>query len=180
MSDTLIARRYATALFKLALETGRLEEILRDTTSLDEVCKKSPEFVQAMTNPVIPMAVKQGMVNKAFTGKISDAMLNFLNFLIEKKRIYLVCEVTEAFLVMEEEHRGIAEARFITARPADKEILETLDAGLSRKYQKKFAIKAEENPEILGGFMLYIKDKVFDFSIKNQIKLLREQLLGTR
>jgi F-type H+-transporting ATPase subunit delta len=81
---------------------------------------------------------------------------------------------------MEEEHRGVAEATIITARPADKEILDMLDAGLSRKYQKKFVINSEEDPEILGGFMLYIKDKVYDFSIKNQIKLLREQLLGTR
>jgi F-type H+-transporting ATPase subunit delta len=180
MSESLIAKRYALALFKLALETGQLSGIQRDMAGIGEVLKDSPEFSQTIRNPVLPQSMKQTFISRAFTGKVMDATLKFLNFLVEKKRLRFVPEITAAFLRLEEEHRGVAEAKIITARAVEPDVLKTLDDGLSRKYQKKFAITAEQDPDIIGGFLLYIKDKVYDYSLRHQLKLLREQLLGTQ
>ncbi len=180
MSETLIARRYALALFKLAGDTGKVAEISSDMAGIESSCKSSPDLAQTLKNPVMKKSDKQAIINNIFAGKVSATTLKFLNFLIEKKRISLLQEVSVLFLRMEEEARGVAEARIITVKPAESDVKETLVAGLSKKYNKEFSVKYEENPDIMGGFLLYIKDKVYDFSIRNQIKLLREQLLGTR
>jgi len=178
MSLTVVARRYATALFKTALEKNAMADISKDVNGLSALCKSSVEFLNTVRNPVLPGPVKRKLFETILKGQITDATRDFISFMIEKNRLALLPETLEAFIVMEKEHNGVAEARIVSARPMDATTVASLETGLKTRYKKSYTIKTEEDQSLVGGFTLYLGDKVFDYSIKNQIKLLKEQLLS--
>ena len=87
MKQTILARRYAKALFAVGKEEGNFEEYNEALQGVAGLYVSHPEVADALTNPLYPLDIREkvmaGMIESMGVDKI---MANFLNLLVEKKR----------------------------------------------------------------------------------------------
>lgn len=53
MNISLVAERYAKALFELALEKGVVEEVYQDSLKITDICENSKELRLLLKSPII-------------------------------------------------------------------------------------------------------------------------------
>jgi F-type H+-transporting ATPase subunit delta len=95
---TILARRYAKALFSLGKEQGKTEEYSGMLGALAGLYADGAAGVgDAVTNPLYPLDVRQKVMAKIAESMQADAiMTSFLNLLIEKKRADILPDIAEA------------------------------------------------------------------------------------
>ena len=92
MLNLQLAHKYARAIFLLA-QDGKLteygEELKRLVADIDDVS----ELKEFLASPMIPTAAKKETVEKCFAGDYSPIIVNFLCYLIDKQRGFLLKEI---------------------------------------------------------------------------------------
>jgi len=179
MSEWKVARRYANALFRIALEKGELEPVAEGMRFIRSTLEGSPELVHALVHPVLAPSIQHRVVAEVFKGRLPATLGRFLAFLEEKKRLMILRAVTGVFDELVKEQQGVIEGRLLTARPLSDERKAALERGLSSRFGSTYRLRAETKPELMGGFSLMVRDRIYDCSIENQLKRLREKLVGT-
>ena len=77
-------------------------------------------------------------------------------------------------------HEGLAHAEVTTAIPLDEEEWDRLSQRLSQLVGARITLSAKIDPEIIGGFVAQIGDRVIDGSTKSKLNSLRRSLTQTR
>lgn len=178
MSEWKVARRYALAVFRLALEKGEVDKVAQGMRFINASLRGSPELAHILIHPVLPPSIQYRAVSEVFKGRLPGMLDTFLCFLREKKRLMLLKAVTEVFDELVKEKQGIVEGTLFTARPVQEERKTALESGLSKKHARTYRLVTETRPELIGGFSLMVRDRIYDCSIANQLKRLQEKLVG--
>ena len=173
-----VARRYAQALFAYAREKGVAEGVYADMALLRASVAGSRELSLTLRNPVLPPSAKEKAVAAVFKGRVGPAMGTFFTFLAKKRRLDILGEIADAYDQLEKERQGVVEGVLSTARPVTDARRNDLEKGLSKKHGLTYRLAPEVRPELLGGFRLKVRDRVFDCSLENQLQRLREKLVG--
>mgnify|MGYP003388447097 CR=1 FL=1 len=74
---------------------------------------------------------------------------------------------------------GIA-AEITSAKPLDASQLSQITAALEKLSNKKVDVTKKVDPEIIGGVVAKVGDKVYDGSLRTQLRNLRDELAGRR
>ena len=64
MRESKVARRYAKALFELAIEMKLVEQVYADAELIIDVCKNNKEFVVMLRSPVIKDVKKLAIIKR--------------------------------------------------------------------------------------------------------------------
>ncbi len=166
---SLIAKRYAQALFNLADETGELTAVNDDARIVSTAISESPELNGFLRNPVLSAAVKKTVITQLFEKKIHKVTLNFILFLTEKSRLAFLGEILEAFEKLFDLSQGIIRAKLTSRFSLEGHDLESIKKRLSEKFNKKIEPELVIDESIIGGFKLQINDDVFDLSVKTEL-----------
>ncbi|MGD9143877.1 MAG: ATP synthase F1 subunit delta, partial [Dehalococcoidia bacterium] len=75
-------------------------------------------------------------------------------------------------------YRGIEPAKVITAVPLDEKDKQKLTERLSAVVGKQVVLKAEVDPEILGGIIARVGGKLLDGSTRSKLAALKRELTG--
>ena len=179
MTDTVIARRYASALFNLGKQEG--SEALASHGAilgeLGELVTEEPKFGQLLKSPAIGIEEKKSVLSAILDKMGADRTLrNFCFLLADKERLGCLREIADWYGVLLDEANGILRGEVVTAikltdaKRAD--IREKLKQKLGHEIELKFRI----DPAILGGMVLSVGDRVLDSSLRAQLGILRENL----
>lgn len=181
MKERSVARRYGVALFRLAVEIGRLEEIDEQCRALETVFKDK-ELMRFLLQPQLSKDKKRAFITKAFRDKVHPAVFSLMQLLLEKGRIGLAANVFDFFDLLTDRHRGIEEVTIITALKADDDYVRRLTEML-----KKFSeypdlrVATEIDESIIGGAKVYLgRHTVIDGSLSARIQDMKEKLLVYR
>ncbi|MBW2350306.1 MAG: F0F1 ATP synthase subunit delta, partial [Deltaproteobacteria bacterium] len=88
MTNTVIAKRYAKALFAVAKEEGKLEAYSEALKDIDAFLEGSPDVEAALVSPVFPADIKQTVLEEIIKASgVEDALAIFLRLLVERGRI---------------------------------------------------------------------------------------------
>jgi len=170
-----IAKRYATALFNAALEAGVVDDVNNDTAGFRRVLSANPSLQGFLLSPQVLTNDKKSVIENTLKGQATDLFVDFLILLIDKKRFPHVEEIIDGYENLYERHQGIVEIRAITAVPLDENLKQKTIGVLEERLGKKIRLAAEVDPEIIGGMILVMEDKIIDGSVRYQIeKLMRE------
>lgn len=97
MKNILLAKRYAKALFDLAVEDKVIESTQTDMLLVSTVMNENRELRKLMSNPVIPPSRKRMIIRKIFENHIGKHSLSFLEILVRKGREQEIGEITNQF-----------------------------------------------------------------------------------
>ena len=175
MSDTIIANRYAKALFELADQTSFLDPVYVSLREIGALLKDQEDFKTFVYNPLLSLEERRAIIEKVFQNRIPKLLYTFLLFLNTKERLDILADVVicfdEFYLEKNNQIRGFLE----TAFALQESQIENIQQKLSQKYNKKVSLEHKLKGELLGGFRLLTNGILFDSSIKSQLEQFRQK-----
>jgi len=178
MAVTTSIKRYAQAVFEIALEKNMLKEWQSNLAKIERLVEDD-EFVSLAENPKVPFDLKTKLVQEKL-GKINPMALNLVYLLISKGRFKIAGQISDEYNRLLNEHYGIKSAEVTTAIPLDNVEKDKLGKSLEAMVGKKISMNVQVNPEILGGFIARIDDSLIDGSIRTRLEMLKRKLAETR
>ncbi len=177
MNYSAIAVRYSKALFSLAMDKGKVNEVREDILLIKSVCETEPEFINLLDFPVVKASKKIRVFKEIFGSKINPLTLEFLTLIANNKRESFLLQMCYSFLYFYKDAQGIKTVNF-TSADAINQNLKTEIVNLVRKYYKA-EIELEEsiNEELIGGFVLRVDDEQFDASVASHLKNIEKELI---
>lgn len=179
MKNSVLARRYAKALFMVGKEENAVGEYASGLRELAEVFSATPEVRDALCNPMYPQEAR-AKVMEYLAGQMgaSPVLANFFNLLVQKKRAVVLPEIAESFQDMVNEDQNICKGTVVTAIEMDEALVDEVKAMLEKITGKQVMLTAQVDPSILGGIVAKVGDLVLDGSLKTQLTDLKESITG--
>ena len=115
MSNSMVAKRYALALFQIAKETGALGVIEEELRVVKEVVQYNPDLKVVLNSSKLSKEEKKEIIKAAFTS-VNVNVLNTLLILIDRHREDQIVDVANEFLELANNEMGIAEAKVYSTR----------------------------------------------------------------
>lgn len=179
MIDTTLAKRYAKALVEIGVEREALDKYGRDLADLARLMETSGDFREVLENPVFPREEKKRVAGVILDKLGIDPMTrNFVNLLIDRKRIDQLVGIEKAFRSEVDEIRGITRGEVSSATALDDGELNRITAALSKITGKTVILTPTVDPSLIGGLVAKVGDMVFDGTIRTQLNQLKESLKG--
>jgi F-type H+-transporting ATPase subunit delta len=179
VKQTILAKKYAKAIFTIGQEQETYEEYNEVLQGLSELFVKDPDLADALTNPLYPLDVKEKMMTGIVDSmEVDTVMGNFLNLLVQKKRAEILPEIAESFKIMVDEAKNISHGNVISAIELSDELKSNVQTVLEKLTGKKVELTTSVDPSILGGIIAKVGDLVLDGSIKTQLAGLKDSIKG--
>lgn len=169
-----IAGRYATALFELGEEDGRLDEIGQSLDALQSLLDESDDFARLVESPVFS-ATEQSNALAAISkqAELSEIVGNFLQLLAKNRRLFTLRDVITGFRKLLADHRNEVTADVTSAVALTDEQTEELKATLKAKTGRNVALNARVDPYLLGGLVVKIGSRMVDSSVRTKLNNLK-------
>ncbi|MDA8353764.1 MAG: F0F1 ATP synthase subunit delta [Firmicutes bacterium] len=179
MSRSIVAKRYARALFDASQERDVLDQVQREWHGIVRAWSGSEQLQNWVEHPRVTTDDKKQVFNQIFPN-LSDLTRNLLHLLLERNREEVIEEIGEEYKRLVYDAKGIAEAEVITAVPLSEEEEKELIAVFQKKIGKTLVISNRVDSDILGGLIVRIGDRLYDGSLTNKLKRFRKQLNASR
>ena len=169
MNNSQISKRYARALFELANETNLLPVTEENMHTVKIICEQVPEFRQVLKSPIIKPILKKKIISALFENSFNDLSIKFLKLVIKQGREAYLHEITNEFIYICTEHKGIIEVELTSATELNQNIVKQIETKIASLTGLKPNTSQKTNPNLLGGFTVRFGDNMYDASIKNKI-----------
>ncbi|XP_052188339.1 ATP synthase delta chain, chloroplastic [Diospyros lotus] len=178
MADTA-SRSYASALADVAKSNGTLETTSADMEKVDEIF--SEQVYEFFLNPTVDIEKKRKVIDEIATeSSLQPHTANFLNILIDMKRIELVKEIVKEFEVVYNKLTDTELAVVSSVVKLESQHLAQIAKGVQRLTgAKNVRIKTVIDPSLVAGFTIRYGSsgsKLIDFSVKKQLEDITAQL----
>ena len=176
MIEGKLSRRYATALFQLAVESRREEEIGQEMERFASAYA-SAHLSSVLNNPAFEVEMRKKIAAKvAEELQLSSLSLHFLSLLLDRDRLASLPSIVFHYRRLQDEAQGRIEARVVGAGPLGSEALEKLRAALEKISAKQVVLNEETDSGLLGGVVVHMEGKVYDGSLRTQLEKMRKQI----
>jgi F-type H+-transporting ATPase subunit delta len=177
MIATKVAIRYAKALLQLAVEQNQLDKVFSDMETFYQTCNESHELEVMLKSPVINHDKKLDILSALFKKEFSPLSFAFIELITKKQRESILHQIALAFINLYKEHKNIVTASVTSAIPLDAKIKQEI-LGILAKDGEEIEIEEKVNPDIIGGFIIRIKDKQIDASVKHKLEVMKNSFTG--
>lgn len=170
-----IARPYAEAVFKLALERRSLGK-WSDMLELIALVTADTDVRRLIGNPNIPAAELERLLLAVCGKELDGAGRNLVQVLAQNRRLNVLPEIRTLFEALKAEHEEVFHARIYSAFEIDDAQLSQLVAELEAKYGHKVSATVDVDPSLIGGVKIVVGDRVFDATIRGQLDAMAAAL----
>lgn len=177
MSTSALSRRYARALVDLGAEQKMVEQYGAELARVSSTLAAEKMLRLFLESPTLPLEKKTAILNDlAETLQLSAGMRNFLGLLLVKDRLRYLAQIEANFRSFADELSGVVRARIISARELSVSQRESIKGGLESKTGKRIELRVDVDTQLLGGIKAEIAGKVFDGSVRTQLKRIADTL----
>jgi F-type H+-transporting ATPase subunit delta len=177
LSAESAALNYAEALFQLGESSGRTQRFGDLLDAVAHGIAAAPKVQAVLMSPKVTKAQKSALMAAA----LPDAPREFVAFLqavIRRGRQALFGEMVRQYQKLIDVKLDRVRAAVTVARPVDEGLRRQIAESLTRVMGKEVLPHFHEDPEILGGVIVRVGDRVFDGSVRRRMTLLRRHLLS--
>ena len=170
-----IARVYAEALFEVAKERGKLEEIRGQLGQLVDVLERDRDLQVFFFSPYFSSAEKREGLQRAISGAEPE-LINFCELLIDKHRMPVVFRLRAMFDDLWAEENKLLEVTLTSAVELEPGVVKRVGGEIERQTGRRIELQSAVDEEILGGLVLRVGNMVLDASLRNKLEKLRRQV----
>lgn len=172
---------YGNALFEVAIEENRVDGYLSEAQGIITAIDGNPELIQMMTHPQISEEEKASVLESIFRGRVSEEIYALMDMILRKGHFSEVRDVFSEFIDRVKEYRRIGVVYVSTPmelpasqrKALESRILETTDyVSLELHYDIK--------PQLIGGMVVRIGDRVVDSSVRTKLDSLTHELMSMK
>ncbi len=177
MSDSAISIRYAKALLNIASAEKKVEQYAEELADVAAVLKREDLLRLLLDSPTFPLEKKTAMMNDIIKlMELSDGMGKFLDLLLEKGRITYLPQIDINYRKFADELSGVVRAKITAANKLTKKRQEEIKTGLEKQTGKQVVLSVDTDKSLIGGLQAEIGGKLFDGSVKTQLKRIADTL----
>ncbi|MGH9477544.1 MAG: F0F1 ATP synthase subunit delta, partial [Terriglobales bacterium] len=162
------ARHYAQAVFELAQEEGEFAGWSARLDHLLELLQKT-DLGSALANQGLSTSQKLELCRAALAADrdLDRSAANLLLLLVSGRRQQLLPAIVQAYSELVDSREGRVRARLTTAVSLSAAEREQLAQSLGKQLGRQVRFEAEVDPELLGGAVIRVGDRVFDASLRS-------------
>jgi len=172
-----LARVYAEALIAIAEKSNEVDAVGEELDQLAfGVFAHNPRVEDFFGSPAISNKSKQGILAGSFGGT-SPLLQKFLGLLNQNRRLALLRDIAGAYLKIRDNQSGRVRVTVRSATPLNEAQQESIKQTLAAKLNKQPILALKVEPELLGGLIVQVGDRVYDTTVKARLDNLRNHLL---
>lgn len=162
-----IARPYAEAAFKLALEAGKLQGWSDALARLATVAGNDTAR-SLITSPSVSHRKVADTLSEV-AGQLDDEQKRFVRVLTDNERLPALAEISVLFNDLRNAHEGVLEAHVQSAFPLVDKQIKDITQLLSQRYGKQIKVDVQVDPALIGGVSIRVGDEVIDASVRGKL-----------
>lgn len=175
-----LAGRYAGALYTLADEAGKVDQVVANLTDLASLVAENQEIKMLVESPAITWAEQTKAITAILEKGGADALtVKFVGTVATNGRLHALPRVISAFLEEHARRRGQVSAEVISAVALDdkrRASVEKVVASLAGS--DKLSLSMRVDPSLIGGMVVRIGSRMIDTSIKTKLSRLESAMKG--
>ncbi len=170
-----LAQVYARALFQVAREQGKLDELREQLGQFADALDQNRELAVFFFSPYFSSTEKQQALGGLLDGA-DEVLLNFLSLLIENHRMPVIFRIRHEYERLWEEENKTLPVEITSAIALDEATTESLGKTIGERAGRKVTLAARVDPDILGGIIIRVGNSILDASIRNRLEQLRRHV----
>ena len=178
MNESKISVRYSKALFELAIEKNILDKVSQDMAFISEICKL-PETKELLASPIIKPSRKGEVLNKMLENDVDKATLSLIDLVVKNGRANFIPAIARVFITETMRYKGITKSTLTTAAPIDSKVKQQITDMITAVFKTKVEFEENIDSAIIGGFILRVDDNYIDASVKNKLRKIKKELVGS-
>ena len=172
-----IAKRYAKVIFNISRETGELDTVHRDITSIQKLSVESTEFKKFLQNPIIPQQKRESVLEKIFKKKVNALTYRFLQFINLKNRLDQLLDICHCWEQLYLNSKGILKVSITSTVALNDQQTRNIAQSLKRLLHKDIESDQVIDPDLIGGIRIQEGNTIFDYSFRSQLENFRKNLM---
>jgi F-type H+-transporting ATPase subunit delta len=173
------ARRYAEAVFELAVEAGSFDTWSRDLRAIAAFVAE-PEVAGLLASGRVPREEKIRLLSAGLEQQVGPLAWNLVRLLEQRGKTAFAPEIDRLFQERLDDERGIAHAVVTTAVPLSDSEQQAIALRLSTLTGKRVEVTPRVDESIIGGIVARMGDELIDGSTKSRLVALKRRLAGAR
>ena len=179
MSSQTVARRYASALADVVIDRNETDLVQAELAAWARMISENNALLEAFSNPTVAYEQKGTVLNELIARtKVRLTTANFLRTLLRNHRLAELPQINAKFAQIIDDRAGTVSAEIVSARPVGPSVKALLEAKLAEVTGKKARLTYATDESLLGGIVTNIGSTIYDGSVSNQLRRLREDLAG--
>lgn len=179
-ATSIIAERYARALFDLAREQGgdaSLATVAADLREVKAALAGQEEFAALAASPVISSPRKAQAVEALLKSAGASPLISrFFSLLARNRRLCATDAIVDAFERLLREYNGEELAEVQSAKPLEEKEYAAIAETLSRISGKRVRVQPSVDASLLGGFRVRMGGRSIDYTLDTQLSRLSRTL----
>ena len=172
------AKSYSQALYELASEDKKLNDVEEHTTSIIKLIAQSEDFNSLIKDPTNKQEEQLNVINIIFEKfNLNSLLKKFLNFLVMKRRFFYVEKILKDFLMICSKNRGEISAKLIVAKELDENQINKIKNELSQNFGSNVKLNYNYDPDLIGGLIMQVESVMIDTSIKNKLQQIENKMI---
>jgi F-type H+-transporting ATPase subunit delta len=173
-----IADVYAQAFLDASEAAGKTAALLEEFDSLiTDVLDRYPKFEDLISSTMVSHEEISAVLDRVLGGQISPLVLNFLKVVSKHGRLDCLRAIHKRLHAMYDVLQNRVRVRLTTAEPLSAELAGRIRIALRSKLEGEPVLEMVTDPDLIGGAVLRLGDTVYDGSIANQLKIIRQQMM---
>ncbi|WP_281883178.1 F0F1 ATP synthase subunit delta [Paenibacillus sp. YYML68] len=174
--DTVVAKRYAKALFEIAKEQNVVGPVSEELNGVLAVLQSEQGFSKLLSSPGLSTESKKELIQNVFGQQISEPVLNTLKLLVDKRREELFEALVSYYAAIANEATGQAKAIVYTPHALSEAEEQGIVSTFGQLTGKQIRVESVIDKSLLGGVQIRIGDRLYDGSLSGKLKRLERAL----
>ncbi|MDE0158003.1 MAG: F0F1 ATP synthase subunit delta [Gammaproteobacteria bacterium] len=176
LENSTIARPYATAVFELAQETGRVQE-WSATLELLGMLAADSAMRQLMTNPKVSRDQLRDLVFDVCGDGLDGPGRNLARLLVQGDRLQYTQNIKTQYEQMRAAAEGKVDVEVVTPYSLDEQQQAGIAESISERLGKQVNIKTSVDEALIGGAVIRAGDSIIDASLRGRLSELHNELV---
>ena len=172
------AKSYSQALYELATEEKKLNDVEDHVTSIIRLISQSEDFNSLIKDPTNKQEDQLKAINMIFEKfNLNSLLKKFLNFLVMKRRFFYVEKILKYFVTICSKNRGEISAKLIVAKKLNENEINKIKDELSKNFGSDVKLNYSYKPDLIAGLIMQVESIMIDTSIKNKLQQIENKMI---
>ena len=173
------ALAYASAMLEVGAAQGEAAAYGEQLNAVASAISDDAQLRVFIESPKISRESKKASLSAALSGKVAEPVLNLLKLLIDRGRQFLVQDIADTYVELEDNAAGRVKATITSAVEVPAEQRDALVASIQSKTGREVVATEVVDGDLLAGLTIQVGDLVVDGSLRSHLQRVRHEVLQT-
>ena len=176
MNNKGMAKKYARALYNVAVQQENVKKVSNRINYIANVMKAVPEFSQLLQTYRVSTENKITILKNVLKDNVSSLEIELISDILEHNNILILPDIAKHFEYLVETDSNLVNMAITSATELSEEEVEHIQSNIESQLNKKVDVRTEIDKRLIGGVRLRVGNIVIDNTISRRLDMLKNTL----